>query len=55
MHDQRKQYRLFNEKKQTAMTTNRVEQLEVIGFKWALQRHTTMKSWNERFEVLKSY
>ena len=55
VHDQRKQYRLFNEKKQTAMTTNRIDQLEAVGFKWALQRHTTMKSWNERFEELKSY
>ena len=55
VHDQRKQYRLFNEKKQTAMTTSRIEQLEVVGFKWALQRHTTMKSWNERFEELKAY
>eukprot|EP00979_Chaetoceros_neogracilis_P002040 scaffold366_cov213-Chaetoceros_neogracile.AAC.2 len=55
VHDQRKQYRLFNEKKQTAMTLSRIEQLEVVGFKWALQRHTTMKSWNERFEELKSY
>ncbi len=55
VHDQRKQYRLFNEKKQTAMTTSRIEQLELVGFKWALQRHTTMKSWNERFEELKSY
>ena len=55
VHDQRKQYRLFNEKKQTAMTNNRIEQLEAVGFKWALQRHTTMKSWNERFEELKSY
>jgi len=55
VHDQRKQYRLFNEKKQTAMTPSRIEQLEIVGFKWALQRHTTMKSWNERFEELKSY
>ena len=37
------------------MTPNRIEQLELVGFKWALQRHTTMKSWNERFEELKSY
>lgn len=55
VHDQRKQYRLFNEKKQTAMTNSRIEQLEAVGFKWALQRHTTMKSWSERFEELKSY
>jgi hypothetical protein len=37
------------------MTTSRIEQLEVVGFKWALQRHTTMKPWNERFEELKAY
>lgn len=55
VHDQRKQYRLFNEKKQTAMTPHRIEQLEAVGFKWALQRHTTMKSWAERFEELKTY
>lgn len=55
VHDQRKQYRLFNEKKQTAMTLSRIEQLESVGFKWALQRHTTMKSWNERFDELKLY
>lgn len=55
VHDQRKQYRLFNEKKQTAMTPGRIEQLEAVGFKWALQRHTTMKSWNERFDELKLY
>jgi hypothetical protein len=55
VHDQRQQYKLLNEKKQTAMTTSRIEQLEVVGFKWALQRHTTMKPWNERFEELKAY
>jgi hypothetical protein len=55
VHDQRKQYRLYNEKKQTAMTPHRIEQLEAVGFKWALQRHTTMRSWQERFEELKQY
>lgn len=55
VHDQRKQYRLYQEKKQTAMTSERIKLLENVGFKWALQRHTAMKSWNERFEELKKY
>lgn len=55
VHDQRKQYRLFQENKQTAMTPERIRLLEDVGFKWALQRHTAMKSWNERFEELKKY
>jgi hypothetical protein len=37
------------------MTPHRIEQLESVGFKWALQRHTTMRSWQERFEELKQY
>mmetsp|Transcript_17497 Transcript_17497/g.33168 ORF Transcript_17497/g.33168 Transcript_17497/m.33168 type:complete len:595 (+) Transcript_17497:598-2382(+) len=55
VHDQRKQYRLYQEKKQTAMTPERIQLLEKVGFKWALQRHTATKSWNERFEELKKY
>ena len=34
------------------MNSNRIQQLEAIGFKWALQRHTTMKSWSERYKEL---
>lgn len=55
VHDQRKQYRLFQEKKQTAMTPARIEELEKVGFRWQLQKHSSTRSWQERFEELKAY
>jgi len=55
VHDQRKQYRLHETGRPTSMTDSRIQQLESIGFKWALQRHTTMKSWWERFEELRQF
>jgi len=55
VHDQRKQYRLYESGKQTSMTAARVAKLEFIGFKWALQKHTCMKSWAERYAELAKY
>lgn len=55
VHDQRKQYRLYVSSKQTSMTHIRVTKLEMIGFKWALQKHTCMKSWAERYAELVKY
>eukprot|EP00555_Chaetoceros_dichaeta_P010770 CAMPEP_0198264118 /NCGR_PEP_ID=MMETSP1447-20131203/14894_1 /TAXON_ID=420782 /ORGANISM="Chaetoceros dichaeta, Strain CCMP1751" /LENGTH=380 /DNA_ID=CAMNT_0043952965 /DNA_START=122 /DNA_END=1264 /DNA_ORIENTATION=+ len=55
VHDQRKQYRLYDSGKQTSMTSVRVAKLEIIGFKWALQKHTCMKSWAERYAELAKY
>lgn len=55
VHDQRKQYRLYVSSKQTSMTHIRVAKLEAIGFKWALQKHTCMKSWAERYAELAKY
>ncbi len=34
------------------MNPLRIAQLEEVGFKWALQRHSTMKTWAERFAQL---
>jgi len=55
VHDQRKQYRLYESGKPTSMTSVRVVKLEAIGFKWALQKHTCMKSWAERYAELAKY
>jgi len=55
VHDQRKQYRLHESGKPTSMTNIRVAKLEEIGFKWALQKHTCMKSWAERYAELMKY
>ena len=37
------------------MNPLRIAQLEEVGFKWALQRHTTMRSWAERFAQLEDF
>lgn len=37
------------------MNPLRIAQLEEVGFKWALQRHTTMRSWSERFAQLEEF
>jgi hypothetical protein len=37
------------------MNPLRIAQLEEVGFKWALQRHTTMRSWAERFGQLEEF
>lgn len=37
------------------MNPLRIAQLEEVGFKWALQRHTTMRSWAERFAQLEEF
>jgi hypothetical protein len=37
------------------MNPLRIAQLEEVGFKWALQRHTKMRSWGERFAQLADY
>mmetsp|Transcript_23730 Transcript_23730/g.27442 ORF Transcript_23730/g.27442 Transcript_23730/m.27442 type:complete len:671 (+) Transcript_23730:238-2250(+) len=55
VHDQRKQYRLYQNGKPTSMNPLRIAQLEEVGFKWALQRHTTMRSWGERFAQLEEF
>jgi len=55
VHDQRKQYRLYQNNKQTSMNPLRIAQLEEVGFKWALQRHSTMRTWAERFSQLMDF
>lgn len=37
------------------MNADRIRQLEAVGFKWALQRHTQMKSWSERYKELVTF
>ena len=55
VHDQRKQYRLFQTGRQTTMTEYRIQNLASVGFQWSLQKHSTMKSWDERLLELKQY
>lgn len=54
-NNQRAQYRLMNKGKPSPMSTDRIEALEVIGFRWALQRRYDSASWMKQFEELKQY
>lgn len=37
------------------MTPGRIQELEKVGFRWQLQKHSSTRSWQDRFEELKAY
>jgi len=50
VYHQRRQYRLLQEGKQSAITDDRIACLESIGFEWSLYT-----DWDLRFDELKQY
>eukprot|EP00985_Skeletonema_marinoi_P012441 scaffold6003_cov126-Skeletonema_marinoi.AAC.1 len=53
--EQRTQYRLKKEGKQSSMTNERIRELEAIGFVWVLQAKGPQVKWEERFAELKAF
>mmetsp|Transcript_8673 Transcript_8673/g.17700 ORF Transcript_8673/g.17700 Transcript_8673/m.17700 type:complete len:356 (-) Transcript_8673:502-1569(-) len=51
VHTQRQQYRLYQEEKKSAMTEERIQALEDIGFSWDAREDI----WQQRFNELKEY
>jgi Helicase associated domain len=57
----RKEYKHFLEGRRTAMTAERAQKLEAIGFDWNMHLHRDTatypkpKSWEQRYEQLKEY
>mmetsp|Transcript_22515 Transcript_22515/g.45340 ORF Transcript_22515/g.45340 Transcript_22515/m.45340 type:complete len:82 (+) Transcript_22515:145-390(+) len=50
--DQRTQYRLRREGKQSSMKNEKIRELEAIGFVWVLQAKV---KWEERLAQLKAF
>ena len=51
---QRSQYRLIRQGKISSITADRKETLDIIGFRWKLEKHNT-PSWVERYEELNQF